>query len=81
MNVAILWLTIIGADYSKNGTKISKHFKFSYSKRVASLSSNKKTANYKRFYSVFNTGLILFNLALDSPHYYNLKTNFILYDI
>ena len=42
---------------------------------------NKKTSNYRRFLSIFNTGLILFNLAHDSPHYYNLKVNFILYDI
>lgn len=81
MNVALLWITILGAKYSKAKSHISKYFKFTYSKRVSSNSKNKKTSNYKRFYSLFNTGLILFNLAYESPHYYNLKVNFVLYDI
>ena len=81
MNVALLWLTIIGAEYSKSKGKISKYFKIRYSKRVSTNSENKKTSNYRRFLSIFNTGLILFNLAYESPHYYNLKVNFILYDI
>ena len=81
MNVALLWITIIGADYSKSKGNISKFFKITYSKRVSTNSESKKTSNFKRFYSLFNTGLILFNLAYESPHYYNLKVNFILYDI
>lgn len=81
MNVALLWLTIIGADYSKSKGKISKYFKIRYSKRVSTNSESKKTSNYRRFLSIFNIGLILFNLAYESPHYYNLKINFQLYDI
>ena len=81
MNVALLWLTIIGAEYSKSKGKISKYFKITYSKRVSTNSESKKTSNYRRFVSIFNTGLILFNLAYESPHHYNLKVNFILYDI
>lgn len=80
MNVAILWLTIIGADYSKAG-RISKYFKLPYSKRVSTNSSDKKKVKYRRCYSIFNTGLLLFNLAYESPHYYNLRFDFILYDI
>ena len=81
MNVALLWITIIGTEYSKAKSHISKYFKIRYSKRVSTNSENKKTSNYKRFLSLFNTGLILFNLAYESPHYYNLKVNFQLYDI
>lgn len=55
MNVAILWLTIIGADYSKSGNRIAKHFKIPYSRRVTAGCSNNKNANYKRYYSIFNT--------------------------
>lgn len=55
MNIAILWLTIIGINYSKSSNKIAKYFKFSYSKRVTSGCSNNKRANYKRCYSIFNT--------------------------
>ncbi len=80
MNIAILWLTVIGADYSKSG-KISKFFRIPYSYRVSPGCSNNKKANYRRYYSIFNTGLILFNLVFESPHYYNLKCNFILYDV
>lgn len=81
MNVALLWLTIIGAEYSKSGNTISRFFKIPYSKRVTSGCSNNNHANYKRSYSIFNTGLILFNLVYESPHYYNLKFNFKLYDV
>ncbi len=81
MNIAILWLTIIGADYSKSGNKISKFFRIPHSYRVTSGCSNNSKANYRRYYSIFNTGLILFNLVYESPHYYNLKFNFKLYDV
>ena len=82
MNVALLWLTILGATYSKNGSnKLTKYFKISYSKRVSKDSKNNKNANYRRFLSLFNTGLILFNLAYESYHYYNLRFDFIFYDV
>ena len=82
VNIAMLWLTIIGVEYSKSGSsKISKYFRIRYSRRVSANSSNNKKANYTRYYSIFNTGLILFNLVYESPHYYNLKCNFILYDV
>ena len=82
MNVALLWLTIIGVSYSKNGNNcVAKFFKITYSKRVSKNCKDNKNANYKRFLSLFNTGLLLFNLATDSPHFFNLRFDFHLYDI
>ena len=49
MNVALLWITLFGSEYSKAKSHISKYFKFTYSKRVSTNSKNKKTSNYKRF--------------------------------
>ena len=81
MNVALLWLIIIGADYSKAKSNVPKYFKIRYSKRVSANSNSSQAPNYTRLYSIFNTALILFNLVYESPHYYNLKFNFKLYDI
>lgn len=68
-----LFLTIIGADYSKN-TKCYKNVK---------LSTHKKYSNGKkiRMISLFNTGLILFNLAYNSKKYIRIPYTFKLYDI
>jgi hypothetical protein len=71
--VAILWLTILGADYSKNKNHFKNCFKIRYSKKIGS--GNKRT------FSLFNTGLFFFNLAFESTKYIVLKCNFILYDI
>ena len=71
--IAILWLTILGADYSKNKSRFHNRFKIYYSK--------KNKANNKRILSLFNTGLFFFNLAFESTIYVLLKFNFILYDI
>ena len=71
--VAILWLTILGADYSKNKNHFKNCFKIRYSR--------KNLSNYKRTFSLFNTGLFFFNLAFESTKYVVLKCNFILYDI
>lgn len=71
--IAILWLTILGVDYSKNCHHFHKYFKIKYSK--------KNGGNYKRTFSLFNTGLYFFNLAYESPRYILLKCNFWLYDI
>lgn len=73
MCIALLWLTILGADYSKNKSHAKDFYKFRYSK--------KNGANSKRIFSLFNTGLFLFNLAFCSTKYFNLKCNFLLYDI
>ena len=50
--IAILWLTILGADYSKNRHNFNNYFKFRCSKKNGN--------NYKRTFSLFNTGLIFF---------------------
>ncbi len=71
--VAILWLTILGADYSKNKNHFKNCFKFRCSKKNGS--------NYKRSLSLFNTGLFFFNLAFESTKYVVLKCNFLLYDV
>lgn len=71
--ISILWLTILGSDYSKNKPHFKNHFKIKYSKKNGL--SNKRTL------SLFNTGLLFFNLAIDSFKYIVLKCNFILYDI
>ena len=70
--IATLLLTIIGAYYSKN-TIIYKGLTFT----THTNSNNSKI----RIVSLFNTGLILFNLAINSERYIRLPLDFILYDI
>lgn len=70
--IATLLLTIIGAYYSKN-TKVYKGVTFT----THTTSKNSKI----RTVSLFNTGLLLFNLATNSEHYIRLPLDFILYDI
>lgn len=71
--VATLYLTILGADYSKN----SKCYK---SEKII---THKKYANGKkvRVMSLFKTGLTLFKRAFNSMKYIRLPFSFILYDI
>ena len=71
--VASLWLTILGADYSKNKNHYKNCFKIRYSKRNGN--------GNKRIISLFNTGLFFFNLAFETTKYVLLKFNFLLYDI
>lgn len=71
--IATLWLTILGADYSKNCNTYKNWFKIKYSRK----NGNSK----KRTMSLFNTGLFFFNLAFESSRYVLLKCNFMLYDI
>ena len=73
MSVALLWLTILGSDYSKNKNHFKSFFQIRCSKKNGKCS--------KRIISLFNTGLTYFNLAFESPHYSVIKCNFILYDI
>lgn len=70
--VGVLFLTILGADYTKN-TKCYKHVKIETHK----ISHGKKI----RVLSLFNTGLTLFKLAFNSSIYIRIPFNFILYDI
>jgi len=69
---ASLFLTILGADFSKNSrcfknVKINTHTIINGTK--------------KRVMSLFNTGLTLFHIAYNSSRYIRLSFNFILYDI
>jgi len=73
MCIAILWLTILGSDYAKNKHQLKNFVKFKISKK-----SGKR---HFRTFSLFNTGLFLFNLVLNSTKNFQLKCNFILYDI
>ena len=73
MSVALLWLTILGADYSKSKSHFKPYFKIRTSKRNGKCS--------KRLVSLFNTGLLYFNFAFETPHYTSIKCNFMLYDI
>jgi len=72
--IALVWLTIIGADYIRN-----KH----HIKGVLKIRDTKKDKNGKRIrhISLFNLGLMIFNKCYDSTINYILKFNFILYDV
>lgn len=67
-----LFLTIIGADYTKN-SKCYKDVK---------LNTHKKFKDgVKRVISLFNVGLTLFNIAYNSTRYIRIPFSFTLYDI
>ena len=70
---AHLFMTILGADYSKN-TKVYKNVKIKTHKRY-------KEGIKIRILSLFNTGLTIFHLAYQSSKYIRIPYNFILYDI
>lgn len=72
----VLFLTIIGADYSKNSNcykknKIETH-------KIYNINGKKIK---KRIMSLFNTGLTLFKRAFNSTVYIRIPFTFILYDI
>lgn len=74
VNIATIWLTIIGSDYLKN-----KNY---YSKKLAIRDTKKtKTGRVKRVISLFNLGLIIFNKLFNKTINLRLKCNFILYDV
>ena len=68
----VLYLTILGTDYSKN-TRCYRNDKI----RTHTTTHGKKV----RIVSLFNTGLILFNLAFNSSKYIRLPFSLKLYDI
>ncbi len=71
--LGVLFLTILGADYSKN--------KHSY-KMVNIVTHTKDNRGVlKRVVSLFNTGLTLFKKAFNSSIYIRIPFRFILYDI
>ena len=70
---SILFLTILGCEYSKN-TKTYKNIKIETHK-------NYKDKGKIRVMSLFQTGLTLFKLAINSFKYIYIPIRFILYDI
>lgn len=71
MCIALLWLTILGVDYSNN---------------IENTENNVKIRCYKkdkreRLISLFNTGLLYFNLCFNSYRTPKIKCNFILCEI
>lgn len=70
---SILFLTILGADYSKN-SRCYKNVKITTHK-------NYKKKGKVRVMSLFHTGLTLFKLAINSSKYIRIPFKMILYDI
>ena len=70
---ATLFLTIIGADYSKNTKKVYKNEKLVTHKKF-------KDGTKKRVMSLFKIGLTLFHRAYNSTKYIRIPFKFILYD-
>ncbi len=72
--IAVLWLIIIGSDYSKN--------KNNYCHKL-NIRDTKKTKNgkIKRIISLFNLGLTVFDKLLNGVISIPIKCNFILYDV
>ena len=64
----VLYLTILGADFSKN-SRCYKNYNV----------NGKKVK--RRVMSLFNVGLTLFKLAFNSPVYIRIPVSFKLYDI
>lgn len=72
MCVALVWLIIIGVDYSKN--------KKNYSIKIRDVKKGKNTSK-TRLISYFNIGLTLFNRCYYNSVNFTLKFNFVLYDV
>ena len=74
--IAVTFLTIVGTDYTKN-TKCYKNNRFTtHTYRV--INGVKKRV---RIMSLFNVGLTLFKLALESNEYIRVPFSLKLYDI
>lgn len=69
--ICVTYLTILGADFSKN-SKCYKNVKITTHKNY--IIDGKKIK--KRVMSLFNTGLTLFKVALNSFHYIRLPMTF-----
>lgn len=72
MCVALVWLTIIGSDYSKN-----KHH-YSIKIRDTKKHTNNTTS---RLFSLFNLGLTIFNRCYYNTVNFTLRFDFVLYDV
>ena len=74
VNIATLFLTILGADYCKNKGYYSKKSKIRDTKKT-------KSNNIIRVISLFNLGLTIFKKTYNSFINFKIKCNFILYDV
>lgn len=74
VNIATLFLTILGADYCKNKGHYSKKLKIRDTKK-------NKSNNIIRIISLFNLGLTIFKKTYNSFINFKIKCNFILYDV
>ena len=74
VNIATLFLTILGADYCKNKGYYSKKLKIRDTKKT-------KSNNIVRVISLFNLGLTIFKKTYNSFINFKIKCNFILYDV
>lgn len=74
--IAVTFLTIIGTDYTKN-TKAHKNHRFT-THSYRTINGVKKRV---RIMSLFNVGLTLFKLALESSEYIRVPFSLKLYDI
>lgn len=71
MCVSLLWLTLLGVEYSVKGAKST----------VKIRCYKKKDKKIERIYSLFNTGLIFFNLCFNSDRAPRIQCKFVLYEI
>lgn len=70
--IAVTFMVIIGSDYSKN-TKSYRNVKITTHKKY-------KNGKRQRTMSLFNVGLTLFNMSLNSSRYIRIPYSFTLYD-
>lgn len=70
MCIALLWLTLMGVEYTKNKGKEKINVKIRIYKK-----------NGERIFSLFNTGLMYFNICINSRNVPKIKCKFILYEI
>lgn len=74
VNIAIVFLSILGADYTKNRGHYKNKINFRDTKKT-------KTGKVIRIISIFNLGLSIFKKTFCSYINFKIKCNFILYDV
>lgn len=72
MCIALIWLTILGVDYSRNQS--NSHLKIRSTRK-------RKGKSTLRLFSFFNLGLTIFNLCYYNTVNFTLKFDFVLYDV
>lgn len=73
-SIALLWLTILGVEYTSNIEKRKNEVK------IRCYRKNKEKQK-ERIFSLFNTGLMYFNLCFNSYQVAKIRCNFLLYEI